>query len=296
MSASTAVWLIPILLSSVTLGIYDICKKEAVDRNSVMPVLFLATLCGSVAFLIGMLVTGRFMEVAACGGRNWNLILLKSLLVAGSWICVYYAVRELPLSIASPIRASSPFWTFLGSLVLYCEIPSWLQGVGMLAIFGGYYAFSLIGKMEGISFRHHRGLHLAILGTVLGSCSALYDKYLLGVLHIPQNTVQFWFAVDLVFILGAAYLIRKCCFPAGQPFVWKWSILFTGVLLILSDYLYFYAVSLPGTHISILSLLRRCSCIVSFTFGCLFLHDRNVRPKVIALALILLGVILLALA
>jgi len=296
MTTSTAVWLIPILLSSLTLGFYDIFKKKAVDDNSVMPVLFLATLCGSVAFLLGMLATGQFLAAAGCSVWHWHLLLLKSLLVSGSWICVYYAVRELPISIASPIRASAPFWTFLGSLILYCEVPTFMQALGMVAIFAGYYAFSLIGKMEGISFRRHRGIHLAMLGTILGASSALYDKYLLGVLHIPRNTVQFWFAVDLVVILGLALMVRKCCFKEGRPFVWKWSILLTGLLLILSDYLYFYAVSLPGTHISILSLVRRSNCIVSFTLGCIYFRDSNVKNKAFALGLIVLGVLFLALS
>ena len=290
------VWLAPILASAFALGFYDLCKKHAVHDNSVMPVLFWATVCGSAVFLTGATVTGHLLEFASCTGRQWLLLALKSLLVSSSWICVYYAMRELPISIASPVRATAPLWTFIGSLFLYHEIPSWLHGVGMLAIFSGYYIFSVIGKMEGITFRRHRGVHLIMMGTLLGAASALYDKYLLGVLHIPRNTVQFWFSVDLVFILGAAYWIRKTFFADGRPFHWRWSILFTGVLLIVADYLYFYAVSLPDTQISILSLVRRCNCIVTFAVGCIYFRDANVKHKAMALGLILFGIILLAMA
>ncbi len=289
-------WFLPILASAFALGFYDVSKKHAVRENSVMPVLFFATLSGSLIYLLCLTISGQFFKSADCTMWQWNLLLAKSLLVSASWICVYYAMRELPISIASPIRASAPLWTFIGGLLIFNEIPTLLQAVGMISIFAGYYTFSLLGKMENISFSKHRGIHLIFLGTLLGAISALYDKYLLGILQIPRNTVQFWFSIDLVFILGAAWLIRRSFFKDGRPFVWRWTIPVTGILLILADWLYFYAVSVPEIKISILSLVRRCNCIVAFAIGFWYFRDVNLKGKLIALGFILLGVILLALA
>ena len=174
---SLPAWLLPVLGSAFALGFYDLCKKHAVNRNSVMHVLFFATLCGSAFYLIATLLwTGSFDD-ARCSGRDFALIVLKSMLVSSSWTCVYYAMRDLPISIAAPIRASSPVWTFLGGLLLFHEVPTLLQGVAMLLIFTGYYLFSVLGKLEGISFRRAREVHLILLGTILGAASALYDKY-----------------------------------------------------------------------------------------------------------------------
>lgn len=288
-------WLLPILASALMLGFYDLSKKHAVHDNSVMPVLFWATLSGTVLFLGGMLLSGKILEAASCSMHYWHLIFAKSMLVSASWICAYYAMRELPISIAAPVRASAPLWTFIGSLMLFNEIPGFLQALGMISIFGGYYCFSVLGKLEGISFRH-KGIILIMIGTILGAISALYDKYLLGVVHIPRNTVQLWFSVDLVFILGTAYFVRRLFFKDGRPFIWRWSIPITGILLISADWLYFYAVSIPDTQISILSLVRRCNCIVSFAVGVMYFRDTNIRGKAFALVLILAGVILLAIA
>ncbi|MFA7230202.1 MAG: DMT family transporter [Victivallaceae bacterium] len=285
-------WLLPILASAIALGFYDLCKKHAVRDNSVMPVLFFATVSGTIFFLFAAVISGKVSAIASCGIFHWWLIMFKSLLVSSSWICAYYAMRELPISIATPIRASSPLWTFIGSLFLYNEFPSWLQGLGMVSIFAGYYLFSVMGKLEGISFRHHRGIHLIILATLSGSISALYDKYLLGVIRIPHDTVQFWFSVDLVLVLWLAWWVRRKLFRDGRKFVWRWSIPLTGILLILADWLYFYAVSLPETRISILSLVRRCSCLVTFGVGVYYFRDLNIRGKAVAMILILIGLIL----
>ena len=289
-------WFLPILGSALGLGFYDICKKHAVRDNSVMPVLFFATLTGSLFFVAGTARFGDFPSAIRCTPRIWLLLLVKSFLVGSSWTCVYYAMRDLPISLAAPIRASSPLWTFIGGLILFHEVPTLWQAVGMVLIFGGYYFFSVLGKLEGFSFRRSRSVHLILLGTLLGAASALYDKYLLNSVHIPRDTVQLWFSIDLVFILGLAYLIRSLFFKQQHKFQWRWTIPATGILLIAADFLYFYAVSMPDIHISILSLVRRCNCIVTFGFGVWLFHDTNIKRKALALLFILLGVIILALA
>lgn len=292
--------LLPILGSALILGVYDITKKSAVRDNAVMPALFYATLCGSLFFLAVSLCRGTFFPLLTAGadGFFFLAIFLKSMIVSASWICVYYAMRDLPISIAVPIRASSPLWVFFGSLILYHEIPTLLQGAAMLLIFSGYYLFSVFGKLEGITFRHSKGLYLILLGTLIGAGSALYDKLLLGKMKYPHDAVQFWFSIDLVLILGVAYFIRSILFRKSAPrriFQWRWSIPVTGILLIGADFLYFYALSIPDTPISILSLVRRSNCIISFAVGSIWFHEVNKRKKACALALILLGIVLLAL-
>ena len=114
-------------------------------------------------------------------------------------------------------------------------------------------------------------------------------------LNISRNTVQFWFSVDLVFLLGLSWLCRYIFGSKGRPFIWRWSIVATGILLIIADALYFYAASKPEAQISILSLMRRSNCIVSFALGVWLFKDRNIKRKAFALSLILAGVILLVL-
>ena len=292
---SFASWFLPTLLSAFALGFYDIFKKHAVNRNSVMPVLFFATLSGSALYVAVLAGCGRISGAVVCTAPQFLLVFLKSLLVSSGWICVYYAMRELPISLASPIRASSPLWTVLGGVLLFSELPSGLQFLGMAAIFAGYWFFAGLGKKEGFP-PLSRGVILILAGTLLGAGSALYDKYLLNVCRIPREMLQFYFSVDLVLVLGAAYAVRRFVFKHGIPFEWRWSIPLTGILLIAADYLYFYAVSLPDIRISILSLVRRCSCVVTFAFGVWYFHDLNIRRKFCALVLILLGVAILALA
>jgi transporter family protein len=287
-------WWLPTLLSAIGLGVYDVCKKHAVKDNSVMPVLFLATLCGTIFFVIISALQGQLLAALQCTTAEYLLILLKSAIVSASWICVYYAMRELPISLASPIRSTSPLWTLLGGILIFREIPTWLQAVGMATILAGYMCFSILGKKEGFPWKS-KGMQLIIAGTLLGAASALYDKFLLNTLQLNRQMLQMYFSLDLVVILGAAWGIRTL-FRHRHPFVWKWSIPATGILLIIADYSYFYALSQDGAPISMISLVRRCSCAVSFFLGAAIFRDKNIKSKSAALILLLAGAAMLALA
>ena len=288
-------FLLPVLVSALLLGFYDVTKKRAVQGNPVAPTLFFSNLCGTLFFVLLLLVSGRAAAAVQCSFQQWWLIFFKAILVGSSWACVYYAMRELPISIASPIRASSPLCVFIGGLIFYGELPGLFQALAMALIFSGYLVFALAGKLENIRFVRHKGVHALLLGTLLGAASALYDKYLLNTLHIPGSVVQFYFAVNLVIVLGVNLILCRW-FARGEKkiFHWHWSVAATGILLIMADFCYFYAVSLPDIHISLISLIRRSNCIVSFAIGALWFREKHLGKKTIATLLILAGIAILS--
>jgi uncharacterized membrane protein len=77
------------------------------------------------------------------------------------------------------------------------------------------------------------------------------------------------------------------------PLRWHWSIPLISIFLSTADFMYFYALSIPGAMISIVSMIRRGSVVVSFLFGALFFREKNLKSKAIDLALVLLGMIFL---
>jgi drug/metabolite transporter (DMT)-like permease len=77
------------------------------------------------------------------------------------------------------------------------------------------------------------------------------------------------------------------------PFHWSWSIVGVSLFLSAADFMYFYSLSLPDAMVSIVSMIRRGSVVVSFMFGALFFHEKNLRSKVVDLALVLLGMLFL---
>src|SRR5215813_4339756 len=152
-------WIGASLLSALFLGFYELCTKHAVRENAVLPVLFLSTLCGAAvwAVLLAVPAVNPAALPAALQTDSLTLVqhlqlVLKSAIVAASWLFTYFALKHLPLSLGSPIRAMSPLFTWLGALVLLGERPTLLEGIGVVTTLGSFFGLSLVGAREGIKF------------------------------------------------------------------------------------------------------------------------------------------------
>jgi bacterial/archaeal transporter family protein len=219
-------WLFFAAFSAALIGLYEVARKAAVDGNASLPTLLAATLSGLGCLLplaIGTLfdvgpVAHSSFRVENLSPLGHGLVACKSLLVTTGWALGYSAVRDLPISIAGPLRATSPLFTVLLALVLFQERPSTSNWLGMALLFAGYLGFASVGRKEGIRFSKSRPVFMLLLGTFIASLSGLYDKFLLQKIDLPVTTMQFWFTFDNVLI--QAVLVGRLWWPKrhAQPF------------------------------------------------------------------------------
>jgi drug/metabolite transporter (DMT)-like permease len=155
------------------------------------------------------------------------------------------------------------------------------------------------GKKEGNDFKHDHWIYMIVGAAALGAVSGLYDKYLMapvgeGGVGLDRMLVQSWYNIyQCAMMLCMLMLLWWPKHKETTPFHWAWSILGVSLFLSMADFLYFYSLSLPSAMISIVSMIRRGSVIVSFLFGAMFFHEKNLRAKAFDLALVLLGMVFL---
>ncbi|WP_269523488.1 DMT family transporter [Coraliomargarita parva] len=294
-------WVLLSILSALLLGFYDLAKKHALKENAVLPVLFFGIVSGAAVWLPFVIWSGLSPEtypsdtflVEPIGAGQHLLLFFKSALVASSWIFGYFALKHLPLSIAGPVRATSPLWTILMAVLLMGEQPNLWQWLGIVVVLLAFYAFSFVGKLEGIRFHRDKWIACMLAATLLGACSAIYDKFLLQNAALKPAVVQAWFSLYLVLVMLPFYVLwLKGAWPRGI-FHWRWSIPCIGLLLLAADFLYFTAIGQEDALIAVISPIRRCAVIVTFLGG-IFLHkEKNFRPKAACLVVLLLGVALI---
>ena len=289
-------WTTWILTSAVFLALYDVAKKASVKGNAVLPVLLVSSACGLAAYLAGLAASGHMAEtVLATMPRTVALAGVKTLIVSTSWVLTYCALRTLPITIATPIRASAPAVVLLVAVFLYGERPSPCQGAGMALVFAGYWAFSWAGRHEGIDFLRNKAVWCAVGGMCFSAASSLWDKYIFQLQGIPVEQMQFWFQIGLVAVYAVLFAANRVARVDRTPFAWRWSIPAVGVLLAFADWLYFHGLAIPGVPISVGSLMRRFSVVITFLLGAKFFHETNLRRKGLALAAIVAGIALMAL-
>ncbi len=293
-------WLLLAFLSATLLGFYDAFKKQSLKDNAVLPVLFLNTIFSSLVFLPFILVSvaaptalqGSLFYVPSASWQAQGLILLKSFIVLSSWILGYFGMKHLPLTIVGPINATRPVMVLVGAMLLFGERLNLYQWVGVLLAIASFFMLSRSGKKEGIDFKHNRWILFIVLAAVMGAVSGLYDKYLMK--QLPPMLVQAWYNLYQVLIMCPVILLlwmplRK----KSTPFNWRWTIMLISLFLCAADFVYFYALSLPGSMVSIVSMVRRGSVVVSFLFGAWVFREKNLKSKAVDLILVLIGMFFL---
>ena len=313
-------WLLLAFLSATLLGFYDVFKKKALEGNPVLPVLFLNTLFSSLIFL----PVALHPAVPFGGWAVQKYVVLKSIIVLSSWLCGYYGMKHLPLTLVGPINATRPVMVLLGALIIFGERLNLYQWVGVLLAILSFYMLSRSGKKEGIDFRHNRWILLTVLAALLGALSGLYDKFLMaapeaGGVGLNRMTVQSYFnfyqCAMMAIVLWVTVknqqthpqplpvregssqgtsvyspLPRREGLGVGLQSLW---VLLVSLFLSAADFAYFYALSLPGAMISVVSMVRRSSVLVSFFVGAFVFREKNIRSKVLDLLLVLLGMLFL---
>lgn len=299
-------WLLLAFLSAALLGFYDVCKKKALSGNAVLPVLFLNTLICSLLFLPFILISsftgvldGTQFVVPAAGWASHKYILLKSVIVLSSWTFGYFAMKNLPITIVGPVNATRPVMVLVGAMLVFGEQLNLCQWTGVLLAIVSFFLLSRSGKKEGVDFKHNRWVFFLVLAAVLGAISGLYDKYLMapvenGGVGLSRMLVQSWYNLYQCVLMGITMMLLW--WPTrhrSTPFKWRWSIILISVFLSITDFVYFYALSLPGAMISIVSMVRRGSVVVSFLCGAVVFHEKNLKAKFIDMLLVLLGMLFL---
>lgn len=310
-------WVVYALVSASLLGLYDVFKKKSLQGNAVIPVLLINTVICTLFFmpsivgsLTGMISPDSSLYIPDGGWREHKLVIIKAFVVLSSWICGYFAIKKLPLTIVGPVNATRPVMTLVGAMLIFGERLNLLQWAGVCMAIFSFWMLSRSGKKEGIDFKSNVWVLLLVAAAVLGACSGLYDKYLMASsgAGLDRLFVQGWYNLYQAVIMGIIMLLvwlpeRKRALdravpgtgPDYVPFVWKWTIPFISLALTAADLAYLYALTMPGAMISVVSMIRRSSVLVSFVFGAVVFQEKNLRSKALDLVFVLMSLILLLL-
>ena len=278
------VWLA--LLSALLLGFYDITKKQALAKNGPIEVLFAATAISTLLLSPCLIVYGGPWE-------HHFMLMAKAVLVSASWISGMYALKLLPITTVSPLKATRPFFVVLLSLLIFGEKLNALQYAGVALALASIALMSFSGRRDAAGTGSRRGYVAIAVAIAAGDASALYDKHIMVQMH--PLFVQSWTNLYITVIVGLYLLVMRGVSRASATFRWDWILLLTAVLITGADMAYFFALGSEGALLSVISITRRCAVIVTFAFGALIFKEKNLRGKSLALVLLLAGMVCLML-
>lgn len=299
-------WLLLAFLSAALLGFYDASKKSALKDNAVLPVLFLNTLFSTLIFSPfivdsitgGNLFSGTVLDASPFAGHPEGgsplhahaLVIIKSVIVLTSWIFGYFGLKHLPITIVGPINATRPVLVLVGAMLVFGERLNLFQWAGVLLSIVSLFLLSRSSKKESVDFSHNKWLLFVAIAAIVGAVSGLYDKYIMTELSpmFVQGWYNFYQMILMGIILGVMWYSHR---KSTTAFRWSWAIPLISIFISAADFSYLTALDYEDSMISVVSLVRRSSVIVSFFCGALIFHEKNLKAKALDLLLILVGMI-----
>lgn len=297
------IWLWTSILSALLLGFYDVAKKQSLRKNGVFDVLLYATAISTLFFLPLLLSSlcgwglgsGTLFDVPKGELRDYLLVASKAVLVAASWIFGILGMKHLPLTTVGIIKASRPVFVLLGCIFIFGERLNPVQWGGVLIAMAALFLLGRSSRNEGINFAHNIWIYCMAGSVLFGVLSALYDKYIMSQLN--QVFVQGWGNFFLTVFFAIAVLLNAASERKKNGvvhrFQWDWSILLIAFFVTVSDFLYFYSLTCDGSMLSVVSMLRRSSVVITFACGAMLFKEQNIRAKALEMVLLLVGMALL---
>ena len=285
-------WILLAVISSISLGFFDVFKKLSLERNNVYVVLLLNVLICTI--IMSPVLAASIMGDPRCAisGHGHLLIFIKAMIVTASWLLGYLSIKYLPLSISGSINATRPILVLMGAIVIFGERPNGIQWAGILLGFVSLLWVGFIGRREKTGASNKIWILLGIVSVFLWATSGLYDKYLISNGYTPL-AIEAWYPFYQTLIMLVVVAVSYARHRSPDHFHWSRNIVVISIFIVIADLSYFYSLSYPESLVSIASMIRRGSAIVAFFYGALVLKEKNLRLKVVDQVILIAGMTLI---
>ncbi|HKM03030.1 MAG TPA: EamA family transporter [Lachnospiraceae bacterium] len=277
-------WMILVLIYGVCKGVREIVKKKSLEKNTIIEVLFFYT------FLSFIMVVPDIKNAWGVDAKYLLWISLKSFIIFLAWMCSFKAIEKLPISFYGILDLSRVlFATILGVFVLG-EVLLLFQKMGLVLVLTGLLMLKRKKKGnhredENIELRY---IILALCSCMLNAVSGLMDKILMK--DVTSSQLQFWYMLFLVSFYMIYIIITKT--KIRWNLVWRnhW-IWILSVLFVAADRALFVANGMEGSRVTIMTLIKQSSCIVTILAGKYIFKEKNIGYKLICAAIIVSGIL-----
>jgi len=273
-------WILFIVIYALLKGSREGMKKAAMRQSSSNEILFFYTLIGLI------LVIPFSKEAFTLEPIYIFYAFLKALVVCTAWIFAFAALKNMSVSLYGIMDLSRMvFSTALGVFVLG-EVFTAKKAIGVTLVIIGLLLANLKKSASG------KGMTLPVLIAALLNCflnavSGTMDKVLMQ--HMESSQLQFWFMFFMTLIYGAVLLIRKEKIYLSHLKTNFWIPLMS-LSLIVGDKLLFEANANPLSEVTLMTVIKQSSVIVTVLTGWLVFREKNILYKLMCTGIVLTGI------
>lgn len=235
-------------------------------------------------------VVGCQNAVSTITPRALVFLALSGAATGLSWLCYFKALSIGNLSKVVAVDKSSTFLTILLALIFFHEPFHWLTGLGIAVMIAG----TALMLEKGDAKKGERGwLFYAAGSAVFAALQSILGK--VGVQDMDSTLATALRTVVVLVFAWAIVLVKK---EGGD---WKKMTRRDALLLVLSgittgaSWLCYYRALQTG-RASVVVPIDKCSMLFAVALSAIFLKEKQTRRSLLALALVVAGTFMIALA
>lgn len=229
-------------------------------------------------------------------------ISIKSFVIFLAWMFSFKAIRKMPISLYGVLDLSRVmFATLLGVFVLQ-EVIGRYQVAGLVFVSAGLLL---------LKYRPHRRQEtaggrevaagsgeqrvgavyvvMAFASCMLNALSGLLDKLLMR--EVSSAQLQFWYMFFLVLFYLLYILFTRTPVRMGSVIRNKW-VWMLSVLFVIADRALFIANGMPGSRITVMTLLKQAGCVVTILAGRYLFKEKDTTHKLVCALIIIMGIVI----
>ena len=278
------IWIIFIIIFGVLKGLREPIKKKVLESVNVFTSLFVYTFIG---FLMTLPTAKGVFDITPYVS---TLIVAKSTVIFFAWMLTFVAIKKVPLGIYGITDMSRVIFSSLMGVLFLGEGLTLRGIISLILVAGGLY---LANKKHSDDTNTYSSKYtwMIMLSCFLNAVSGTLDKVIMSTGEVTSSALQFWFMLLLSALYLGYIMIKKENFEIRKAIKNPW-IYVLSLLLILGDRALFIANSDPESKVTIMTLIKQCSAVVTIIMGRLLYKEKNTLKNLLCAGLIIGGIAL----
>ncbi len=275
-----SLWIIFVIIYSILKGSRDGMKKAALKKSSSSEILFFYT-------LIGFILTLPFSYDAFLIKPSFILFaFIKALVICISWLLSMNVLKKMSVSLYGIMDLSRMIFSMMFGVLILGESLTVAKIAGGIVVVTGLVLANMKKETEnkGVAFAI---LIIALISCLFNSLSGVMDK--IAMKYITSSQLQFWFMFFLTLLYGIILLIKKERISVKSLKTNYWIPLMS-ISLVLGDKLFFEANANPLSEITLITIIKQSSVIVTVLSGWLIFKEKHILYKMMCAGIVLSGI------
>jgi drug/metabolite transporter (DMT)-like permease len=276
-------WILFIVIYALLKGSREGMKKAALKKSSSNEILFFYT-------FIGFLFTLPNIKAALSLEPVFIFYaFIKSAVCCTAWIFSLVAIKNMSVSLYGIVDLSRMVFSTLLGVFALGESFTLPKAIGVTLVILGLYLVNIKKDKSGSKELSLPIMTAALLNCFFNAISGTMDKVLMK--HIESGQLQFWFMFFMSVIYGVILIIKKEKISFKSIYGNYWIPLMS-FSLVFGDKLLFEANANPASEVTLMTLIKQSSVVVTVLTGWLVFKEKNILYKLMCAGIVILGIII----